>query len=102
MIQQIQDLVRFYSQKYHVPITDLTDSWQTSESGAASHHRAAPSLILSEHAVGIGGWKLPYGLTHGGVVGILSPAPQRGHLAERPAYRAGTFILLPQRHTNRM
>jgi hypothetical protein len=28
MIQQIQDLVRFYSQKYHVPITDLTDSWQ--------------------------------------------------------------------------
>ncbi|MCC6477563.1 hypothetical protein IT157_10960 [bacterium] len=28
MIQQIQDLVRFYSHKYHVPITCLTDSWQ--------------------------------------------------------------------------
>ncbi|HEY3294965.1 MAG TPA: hypothetical protein VGL38_05985 [bacterium] len=28
MIQQIQDLTRFYAQKYHVPITDLTDSWQ--------------------------------------------------------------------------
>jgi hypothetical protein len=28
MITQIQDLLRFYAQKYHVPITDLTDSWQ--------------------------------------------------------------------------
>jgi hypothetical protein len=28
MIQQIQDLLRFYAQKYHVPIVDLTDSWQ--------------------------------------------------------------------------
>lgn len=28
MIQQIQDLLRFYAQKYHVPISDLTDSWQ--------------------------------------------------------------------------
>jgi hypothetical protein len=28
MIQQIQDLVRFYAQKYHVPIAVLTDAWQ--------------------------------------------------------------------------
>ncbi len=28
MIQHIQDLVRFYSQKYHCPVVDLTDSWQ--------------------------------------------------------------------------
>jgi hypothetical protein len=28
MITQIQDLVRFYSQKYHVPITVLPDAWQ--------------------------------------------------------------------------
>jgi hypothetical protein len=28
MIQQIEDLVRFYSHKYHVPIACPTDSWQ--------------------------------------------------------------------------
>ncbi|HEY3294036.1 MAG TPA: hypothetical protein VGL38_01205 [bacterium] len=29
MIQQIQDLVRFYAQKHHVPIQVLSDQWQT-------------------------------------------------------------------------
>ena len=28
MIEQIEDLARFYGQKCHVPITVLTDSWQ--------------------------------------------------------------------------
>jgi hypothetical protein len=28
VINQIQDVLKFFSQKYHVPITDLTDSWQ--------------------------------------------------------------------------
>lgn len=42
------------------------------------------------------------GLAYGVRVGILSLVPQRGHLALRPAYRAGAFILLPQVHTSRM
>jgi hypothetical protein len=28
MIQQIEDLCRFYAQRYHVPVTCLADSWQ--------------------------------------------------------------------------
>jgi hypothetical protein len=45
MINQIQDLVRFYAQKYHVPITDLIDSWQ-----AESWDREGLAVALPRNA----------------------------------------------------
>jgi hypothetical protein len=58
--------------------------------------------LATSRATATGGRSVLKGLPHGERVGIVSLVPQRGHLALRPAYRAGTFILLPQVHMNRM
>ena len=45
MLLQIQDLTRFYAQKYHVPIADLTDTWQVD-----SWDREGLAVALPSHS----------------------------------------------------
>jgi len=57
MIQQIQDLVQFYAQKYHVPIDLVTEKWQTDTTNSqhitvalprdASEHKALGEIVVS-------------------------------------------------------
>jgi len=50
MIQQIQDLVQFYAQKYHVPIDLVTEKWQT-DTMNSQHITVALPRDASEHKV---------------------------------------------------